>query len=94
MTLSQSEDQALTPIDSITFNLGDNDFSSPEESMEYLALMRDLKLREERLKEQEEQERRWVQRKLDLDSQMLELGLTHLTFPDIEDISLKKSGQL
>lgn len=78
--------QTLESTRSITFNLGDNDFDSPEEGVEYLKLMRDLKLRKERQQEIEEQERRWVQRKLDTDREMLMLGLSRLTFLELENL--------
>lgn len=74
------------PVRSIAFGQNEHDFKSPEESIEFLKEMRDLRKRREIQEDQYLTEFEKLERLLNRDNEMQALGLVQLNFPDLENL--------
>ena len=80
-----SESNAESVLSQITFGLEQSDFKSPEEALEYYQLMIASNKRKDQQLRTLLVEQDYLKALLDRDNRMVELGVTHLNFPNLED---------
>lgn len=74
------------PVRSIKFGQNEHDFKSPEEGIEFLKEMQDLRKRREIQEDQYLTEFEKLERLLNRDNEMQALDLVQLNFPDLENL--------